>query len=244
MSLTFYIENLIGAKPHLFNPFNYITFSEYGSYEFKYTSPSLLKIECSTPATIPELKFTNNPIKNWVDFWCESESNLPIDPRIEKMNLSNNSELEIVSFGEERSALTTLMLNQNKSLSYVNVVGCNALTHLDLSGCTNLTTLNLGTNRNLKMLSLRGCNLTDDSLERALGHYYPTVAPLDNHFKKKLGAYLDLRGNYINWSNTKIASKIRMLLTNNILVLWDENPPDFVIPITYYKTLNKWQTYE
>ena len=246
MSLSFYIENLIGAKPHLFDPFNYIRFEEHGAFEFKYTSPSLLKIVCTIPATtyIPELKFTNNPIKNWVDFWCESESDLPIDPLIEKMNLSNNPQLEIVSFGEERSALKTLNLSQNSKLNYLNVVGCNHLEHLDLSGCTNLHTLSLGMNKNIKEISLRGCNLPEDSLERVLSRYYPTSNQLEAHPKKKMSSYIDLRGNYINWSNRKIASKIRMLLTNNILVLWDVNPPDFIIPLTAYKSLNTWQTYE
>ena len=53
-------------------------------------------------------------------------------------------------------------------------------------------------------------------------------------FRKKFSTLLDLTGNEINWGNRKIASKIRLLVSNNWLVLWDNPPPTSVIPIQMY----------
>lgn len=242
MSIIVYTENLIGTKPHLLDPFNYIKFYLDSKFEYSYTSPSLIKLSYELdPVTnhVVELKFTNNPIKSWIDLWCEAESQLPIDPLIEKMNISGSQELELVSIIEHRRLLTELNLSYSPKLSYVNLSGCHELTHLDLSGCIGLQKLNLGFIKNLKVLSVRNCNLPELALESVLSSYYPVLNALEPQQRNKrlMSSYIDLRGNYINWRNRKIASKIRLLVTNNILVLWDNHPPEDIIPLSYYKSL-------
>ena len=53
-------------------------------------------------------------------------------------------------------------------------------------------------------------------------------------FRLQHNTLLDLRGNEIDWSNRRIASKIRLLLTNNWVVKWSNNPPTSVIPAQLY----------
>lgn len=230
-----YIENLIGEPPHILTPFNYINYVDESknTYTLTYTSPSLIKHTCtlddSTDTHISELKFTNNPLKCWVDMWIEQTSGLSIDPLIQKMNLSNNHTMELVSIVQPRQYLSTLNLRNNSRLKYIQLSGCEALTSLDISTCTSIDKIVFGWTSNLEEISARNCNLSESCLESLLGGYNPV----------KPGATIDLRGNFINWNNRRILSKIRLLLSNNIAVLWDENPPTHLIPIYYYK--KPWQ---
>lgn len=242
MSIKVYIENLIGPKPHLLDPFNYLKFKQPSEYKFEYTSPSLIKISYDLDPLsneVTELKFTNNPLRSWVDLWCERESNLPIDPKIQSMDISSSPDLELVSIIENRNFLTNLDLSYNPNLSYVNLSGCQMLTSLNLSGCVNLHKVNLGFIKNIRVLVCRNCDLSEPALESILSSYYPVYNLLEPQprDKKQVSSYLDLRGNFINWRNRRIASKIRMLVTNNILVLWDNNPPEEIIPLSYYRSL-------
>jgi hypothetical protein len=240
--MKFYIDTLIGEKPHLLDPFNYIKMSG-GIFKFSYVSASILRIECEVGDhnfEISELKLTNNPLRLWIDFW--QQSGLSFDPKIEKMNLSNNSRLELVSILESRPHLLSVDLSHNSSLSYVNLMGASNLSEIIMDGCPKLTKLTLGKLSKIQKLSFKNCNLREETLQDILGAYAPTITTVLQNKKSLQTSYVDLRGNDINWANRRIASKIRMLLTNNILVLWDNNPPNEIIPISYYKSLNiPWQ---
>jgi hypothetical protein len=242
--ITISIENLIssGAKLVL-DPFNFTEFyDEYDKYSYSKTNSSLFRISHTLGdinAGTKLLKFTNNPVKAWADIWTEQESSLPIDPLIESVDLSGCT-LELASFIETRSKLKELNFSGCTELKYLNVSGCEALEYLNLSGCTTLEKINFGFIKKVKRLNLRSCSLTGDALHDILSAYYPTESSVSRYgFKPIYDSYVDLRGNYINWLDKGVASKIRLLLTNNILVLWDINPPDSIIPIQYYRS---WQT--
>jgi len=189
---------------------------------------------------IKELKLTNQNILTWDDLWIDNFDGSSIDPMIESINLQRNS-LLYVNFNLKRDKLRFLNLEGNANLKTFIGTELNALEVLDLSNCINLESVNLGLSKNIRMLSLKNCRLTEAGLEQVLSSFIPTKTASANirpgslpPFRKLYETLLDLRGNDINWGNRRIASKIRLLVTNNWLVLWDNPPPTSVIPIQMY----------
>ena len=227
--------------------FNYVSFKEKNivsndvvSLSKEKNNSAILAFTYDSRYNIEELKLTNQEIKTWDDLWIESESGDSIDPRIEKMNLQRNS-LIYVNMNLRREYLREINLEGNTTLKAFIASDAPRLQSLDLTDCTNLEVVELGLSKNIKRLSLKNCRLTDIGLEKILSSLIPTVCSTSNiipgilpPFRKNISTLLDLRGNEITWSNRRVASKIRMLLTNNWAVLWDNPPPTSVIPIQMY----------
>jgi len=227
--------------------FNYVGFEntdiisndEARLYKEKSTSAGVV-IESFNFRTIKELKLTNQGIVTWDDLWIDEDTDYSIDPRIEHINLQRNS-LVYVNINEKRSHLKGLNLEGNSTLRSVTITEAPQLEVLNLENCINLDVLHLGLSKNIKVLSLKNCRLTEAGLQSILCDFTPTRTESGNilpgalpPFRKKFSTLLDLRGNDINWGNRKIASKIRLLVTNNWLVLWDNPPPTSIIPIQMY----------
>ena len=229
------------------NSFNYVAFKntniisndEARLYKEKDTSGGVL-IDSFNYTTIKELKLTNQGIITWDDLWIDSDSNYSVDPRIECINLQRNS-LMYVNINEKRSHLKEFNLEGNETLKSVTITEALVLEMLNLTNCTQLEAVNLGLSKNIKVLSLKNWRLTEANLQNILCSFTPTKTESGNimpgtlpPFRKKFSTLLDLTGNEINWGNRKIASKIRLLVSNNWLVLWDNPPPTSVIPIQMY----------
>jgi hypothetical protein len=109
---------------------------------------------------------------------------------------------------------------------------------LNISNCQALDVINLGNNKGIKALIAKNCNLSSTLQERLLRDFRPVQTSSSNRqfsmFRKTYETVLDLRGTEIDWGNRRIASKIRMLLCNNWLVLWDNPPPVSIIPPQMY----------
>lgn len=234
------------------NSFNYVEFEDKDIisndlarfYKEKNTSGGVV-IESFNYRTIKELKLTNQGVVTWDDLWIDEDTDYSIDPRIERINLQRNS-LVYVNINEKRSELRSLNLEGNTSLRSVTISNAPLLEELNLENCVNLDVINLGLSKNIKVLSLKNCRLTEAGLQSILCNFTPTRTESGNilpgtlpPFRKKFSTLLDLRGNDINWGNRKIASKIRLLVTNNWLVLWDNPPPTSVIPIQMYSFFPK-----
>jgi hypothetical protein len=190
--------------------------------------------------SIKELKLTNQNILTWDDLWIDELDKNSVDPLIESINLQRNS-LLYANFNLKREKLRFLNLEGNTNLKAFIGTELEMLEVLDLSNCINLESVNLGLSKNIKMLSLKNCRLTEAGLEQVLSSFIPTKTASANikpgslpPFRKIYETLLDLRGNDINWGNRRIASKIRLLITNNWSVLWDNPPPTSVIPIQMY----------
>ena len=227
--------------------FNYVDFinknivSNDEVYISKQKSNScVLDIIVNSPPPIVELKLTNQDILTWDDLWLDGETGNSVDPQIESINLQRNS-LLYVNMNLKRHYLKRINLEGNTNLK--SFVGTNLpnLEYLDFTDCINLESVTMGASKNIKVLSLKNCRLTGDGLERILGSFSPTKTSSANifpgtlpPFRKQYTTLLDLRGNDIPWGNSRIASKIRLLVTNNWLVLWDSAPPTSVIPIQMY----------
>ena len=229
------------------NSFNYVAFEntnivsndEARIYKEKSTSGEIF-IDSFNYKTLKELKVTNQGLVTWDDLWIDSEADVSIDPRIECINLQRNS-LVYVNINEARDYLRELNLEGNETLKSVTITKAQALEVLDLTNCSQLEVVNLGLSKNIKVLSLKNCRLTEANLQNILCSFTPTKTESGNiipgtlpPFRKKFSTLLDLTGNEINWGNRKIASKIRLLVSNNWLVLWDNPPPTSVIPIQMY----------
>ena len=227
--------------------FNYVDFpnknivSDDNVYLSKQKSNScVLDIIVTSPPPLGELKLTNQEILTWDDLWIDAETGNSIDPHIESINLQRNS-LLYVNMNLRRSSLKSINLEGNINLRSFTGSNLSALEFLDLTNCINLESVLLGSSKNIKVLSLKNCRLTEDGLEETLSSFRPTKTSSANifpgslpPFRKSYSTLLDLRGNDINWGNNRIASKIRLLVTNNWLVLWDNAPPTNVIPIQMY----------
>ena len=227
--------------------FNYVDFvnknpiSNDQVYLSKQKSNScILDIVINSPPPLGELKLTNQSILTWDDMWIDDESGNSVDPNIESINLQRNS-LLYVNMNLRRSSLKRINLEGNTSLRSFTGSQLPALEVLDLTNCINIDSVLLGMSGNIKVLSLKNCRLTEEGLEETLSSFRPTKTSSANifpgslpPFRKSYGTLLDLRGNDINWGNNRIASKIRLLVTNNWLVLWDNAPPTNVIPIQMY----------
>ena len=199
-----------------------------------------ITIERSYSGPIKTLKLTNQSILTWDDLWIDSQSGYSVDPEIESINLQRNS-LLYANFNLARKALKHINLEGNIYLKHFDGPNLPTLETLNLENCFNLEIVNLGLSKNIRSLSLKNCRLTEEGLEKTLGSFTPTKTASANIFpgtlplfRKQYETLLDIRGNDINWGNTRIASKIRMLLTNNWLVLWDNPPPTSVIPMQMY----------
>lgn len=227
--------------------FNYVSFKEKNIISNdsvliskEKNNSAMLTITHDPNYSIEELKLSNQDIKTWDDLWIEAQSGDSVDPRIEKINLQRNS-LVYVNINLKRNFLKEINLEGNTNLNAFIATDAPQLESVDLTDCANLEVVELGFSKNIKKLSLKNCRLTDIGLERILSSFIPTVCSTSNiipgtlpPFRKNLSTLLDLRGNEITWSNRRVASKIRMLLTNNWEVLWDNPPPTSVIPIQMY----------
>lgn len=227
--------------------FNYLEFSNSEdpspdeTFLFKQKDNSLvLSIDTRDPNPIKELKLTNQEILTWDDLWINEEDTFSIDPKIEALNLQRNDIL-YANFNLKRDYLRRINLEGNVNLKSFIGTDLPLLEELNLDNCLDLETINLGLSKNIKILSLKNCRLTEASMESVLSSLIPTQAASSNilpgalpPFRKVYSTLLDIRGNNINWGNRRIASKIRLLVTNNWLVLWDNPPPTSVIPIQMY----------
>jgi hypothetical protein len=228
--------------------FNYVDFKDpdrlYGKnraelHKQMYDS-YLLEIEKDNKnpeEVIAELKLTNFNVLTWEDYWIDANSKQLIDPKISSINLQKNS-LSHVNFNLTRQYLTSLNLEGNPNLQTVLLYETPKLEVLNLSNCPGLNVVNLGFNRNLKTLLARNCQLSSQTQERLLRDFTPTLTSSSNSsfnmFRKKYETILDLRGSNIDWGNRRIASKIRLLLCNNWMVLWDNPPPTSIVPPQMY----------
>jgi hypothetical protein len=185
---------------------------------------------------IPELKLTNQQVLTWDDHWVEGGE--IVDPGIQVLNLSRNR-LVYVNINTPRPSLTRLDLSGNTPLQVLHLHECPELTYLDISGCRSLVNIALGINGRIQSLIAKDCEMGSDVMEQLLRDFTPTITSSSNVsgagvFRLQQSTLLDLRGNEIDWSNRRIASKIRLLLTNNWVVKWSNNPPVNVIPTQLY----------
>lgn len=195
----------------------------------------LLEVEAKRP--IIELKLTNQQILTWEDHWIDSDTNEIIDPMIGSINLQKNR-LVHANFNIPRLGLKKLNLEGNSNLRAVFLTAAPSLEILDLSNCPGLEVINLGDNRSIKTLLARNCALNSVAQERLLRDFRPVFTSSSNvranMFRKTYETLLDMRGTEIDWGNRRVASKIRLLLCNNWLVLWDNPPPASIIPPQMY----------
>jgi hypothetical protein len=240
------------AKALSFGPktpqnFNYVDFAtKKGVYEdnlaflLKQMNDSYLidlRKDEKASEDILEFKLTNQDVLTWEDHWIDPESGTIVDPRIKRMNLQKNR-LVHANFNIPRSKLEYLNLEGNVNMRAVFVTDAPKLEVLNVSNCPALGVINLGNNRSLKALLARNCSLTSLAQERLLRDFRPVTTSSSNvrfnMFRKTHETLLDMRGTEIDWSNRRVASKIRMLLCNNWLVLWDNMPPATVVPPHMY----------
>lgn len=241
------------AKTLSFGPkapqnFNYIDFSgRRDTYEdnlavlLKQMNDSyvidLKKDEKAAADNILEFKLTNQDVLTWEDHWIDSESGTIIDPMIKRMNLQKNRLIH-ANFNIPRSELEHLNLEGNVNMRAVFINSAPKLEVLNISNCPSLGVINLGNNKSIKALLARNCSLTPLAQERLLRDFCPVFTCSSNvkfnMFRRVHETILDMRGTEIDWSNRRVASKIRMLLCNNWLVLWDNVPPVTIVPPHMY----------
>lgn len=199
----------------------------------------VLSIDFDTrwPGQLEELKLTNQRIHTWEDLWLNSKTSSSIDPKIKRINLQKN-ELVHANFNLPRRHLVSLNLEGNKNLRAVFIAEALQLEVLNVSNCPRLEVFNLGQNKNIKAILAKNSQMPELVMERLLRDFTPTVTSSSNVdfslFKKHCDTLLDLRGNEVVWGNRRIASKIRLLLCNNWVVLWDNMPPTSIVPPQMY----------
>lgn len=187
---------------------------------------------------IQEFKLTNQFVTTWDDYWKDKQTGKIVDPLIVRMNLQRNK-LVYVNMNTPRPVLKDLNLEKNTELRHLYIHEAPNLERLDLTGCTSLEYVSLGINRSIKELIVKDCGMSSQTMEQLLRDFTPTKTANANirgvgAFRKTHETVLDLRGNQIDWNNRKIASKVRLLLTNNWVVKWDNNPPTQIVPIQMY----------
>lgn len=244
------IETTVITEPGLIPlgfPFNYAKTGEDLTREdairVEHKSSKSFSVIIRDLKPINAFKFTNTGVRIWNDSWFDRREKNPVDPLIREINLSNSFYLEIFNILPPRPSLNTINLAGCNKLKYFSIVEANNLESLYLDYCNQLETIMLGWNRNLRHISLRGCALRERTMEQFLGAYIATHSDVsyENSYKRtkiNYQAYLDLRGNLIQWNNRRIASKIRLLLCNGIAVIWSNNPPETIIPIELYRGLS------
>lgn len=235
---------------HVPGNFNYVAFDEEGEDALLGGNRALLskqmndsyvvelqRREVSGNGDITEFKLTNQDVLTWEDHWIDVSSGSVVDPRIVSMNLQKNR-LVHANFNIPRERLKNLNLEGNVNMRAVFITDSPNLEVLNLSNCPALDVINLGNNRSLKALLARNCALTPVAQERLLRDFRPVHTSSSNNrlamFRKTYETLVDMRGTEIDWSNRRIASKIRMLLCNNWLVLWDNPPPVSIVPPHMY----------
>ena len=248
-----FFKTIKGAKSMSFgekapSTFNYVNFndkskiygSNRGSIIKQMHSSYLLEIELDEKypsPVIPELKLTNLGILTWEDHWIDADSKRLIDPKIARLNLQKNS-LVHANLNLPREELVYLNLEGNTNLQAVFIYMAPKLEVLNISNCPGISVINLGINKNIKALLVRNCQLNSISQERLLRDFTPTLTSSSNTsfnmFRKKFETIVDMRGSEIDWSNRRVASKIRLLLCNNWMVLWDNPPPTSIVPPQMY----------
>lgn len=222
------------------NSFNYVSLDRNFPSDrvalVKHMSNSFeLAIRSNYPL-VKELKLTNQNILTWEDYWIDEDSHL-VDPRIESINLQKNS---LMHFNSNLSRPSIKSINVESNTSMVGFVLFDSpnLEYINLSNCPNLQNVTLGNNSKIKALLARNCNLSSQVQENLLRDFKPTISSrqCDDFlmFRKVYDTILDLRGSVIDWGNRRVASKIRLLLCNNWLVLWDNPPPTSVVPPQMY----------
>lgn len=247
-----FFKTLKGAKAMSFGEkspgnFNYIdfgiqesAFSDNLALLLKQMNDSYLidvKKDDRYTGNISELKLTNQGLLTWEDHWIDAQSGTLIDPKIERINLQKNNLIH-ANFNIPRSELERVNLEGNLNMRAVFIVNAPKLETLNVSNCPALEVINLGENRSIKALLARNCSLTPFAQESLLRDFTPVHTSTSNAkfemFRKTYETLLDLRGSEIDWSNRRIASKIRLLLCNNWLVLWDNPPPVSIVPPHMY----------
>lgn len=219
--------------------FNYAIDSSIGRIDFQYKrNKDFLQIVINNIGDIEKLKLTNTGITLWEDNWIEN-GKLAF-PKIKHLILNNSELLEDISLINIGSDVEILELNNCPNLKYVNVKSSNSLEEIYLNNNSSLSEVKFGLNPNLRIISLKNCNLNEETLESIISDIYPCKSHIDFIFpgKIKYSSVLDLSGNFIPWSNYHISSKIRMLLANNFRVIWSNDPPSDIIPVQYYKTID------
>lgn len=195
-------------------------------------------IERDGDGTIDTFKLTNQSLVTWDDYWLDTDKNTITDPLIEHMNLQRNR-LIYVNINTPRLGLKTLNLEGNADLQHLYIHEAPLLEKLNVNGCVGLSYVSLGINKGIKELTARDCRMSESAMEQLLRDFTPVVTASANErgvgmFRKRHETVLDLRGNTVVWDNRRIASKIRLLLCNNWVVKWDENPPVDVVPPQMY----------
>lgn len=220
--------------------FNYVVGESvsYASIRKQLTDSFEIIIGKSGNSTIDAFKLTNQFLTTWDDHWVDKGTGLIIDPQIVSLNLQRNR-LVYVNMNTPRLELAELNLEGNRDLVHLYVHEAPELARLDITGCVSLQYVSLGVNRSIRELIARDCRMTESVMEQLLRDFTPTVCASANvrgvgAFRKQHNTVLDLRGNVIAWGNRRIASKIRLLLTNNWVVKWDNNPPADVVPPQLY----------
>lgn len=175
--------------------------------------------------SVKNLKFSNSGVKYWDDFWTEYQTNEEVDPLIENLSLESSFYLNAVSIFSNREALKRINLSGCQSLLHLSIPRAPQLEEVILDGCIGLDEVHFGFNKSIRHISLKDCDLKEKTIENILSEYIPTKSDY---------SLLNLKGNIIPWGNRRIASKIRMLLFNNINVAWSNNPPEAVIPAEMY----------
>lgn len=183
-------------------------------------------------------KLTNQSLLTWDDYWVDARTNLITDPKITELNLQRNK-LVYVNINTPRLGLKTLNVEGNRDLQHLYVHEAPGLEELNITGCESLEYVSLGVNRRLRNLIANNCNMSEGTMEQLLRDFTPTLTANANlkgvgMFRKQHTTLLDLRGNEVVWSNRRIASKIRLLLCNNWVVKWDNNPPVDIVPPQLY----------
>lgn len=243
---TFFKVNSGNIKPVGFGykcepqSFNYVELYEkedtYRAEIVKQMSDSFRMSINAGHGLIKELKLTNQGVLTWEDYWIDQHDIL-VDPRIESLNLQKNS---LIHFNANlyREHLKRVNVESNPSMVGFILSASPNVEYINISNCPSLTNINLGNNSKIKAIMARNCNLQSQAQERLLRDFKPTITakPDDNFsmFRKRYETILDLRGTVIDWSNRRVASKIRLLVCNNWLVLWDNPPPASVIPPQMY----------
>lgn len=212
--------------------------ADRGHVRKQFTDSLEIEVGLDSNQPIQEFKLTNQSILTWDDYWLNGTTNKITDPKIIRMNLQRNS-LLYVNINEPRPHLQCLNLEGNPSLAHLYIHNTPNLSNLNLRGCTGLQYISLGLNRSIQTLDASNCGMPGSVLEQLLRDFRPTLTSSANvlgvgAFRKQSESVIDLRGNEIDWSNRRICSKIRLLLMNNWVVKWSENPPPEVIPPALY----------
>lgn len=220
--------------------FNHVTGNRVYRAEIRkqLTDSLQVVVEQTGTGVIDTFKLTNQSLTTWDDHWVDAETGRIADPGIVRLNIQRNR-LVYVNMNTPRLELAELNLEGNADLVHLYIHEVPKLSRLDITGCTSLGYVSLGINRSIRELIARDCQMTESVMEQLLRDFTPTVCASANvrgvgAFRKQHNTVLDLRGNEIVWSNRRIASKIRMLLTNNWVVKWDNNPPADIVPPQLY----------